>query len=121
MAEDEKALRVACESCGKQFRVGAQLAGRRVRCKCGAVIAVPDVAVIDEPPAPDEPAWPDANDDALTTPASLAPPPYVPPKASRRKRESAAPGGGGGGGGGAGRWLKGAWDAITSRDPVPRS
>jgi hypothetical protein len=32
---------ILCPSCGKQFRWKPELAGRRARCKCGGVIAIP--------------------------------------------------------------------------------
>jgi hypothetical protein len=32
---------VACDSCGKQFRWREEIAGRRMKCPCGAVVSVP--------------------------------------------------------------------------------
>jgi uncharacterized protein (TIGR00266 family) len=37
---------IACQSCGKQYRVSQQLAGKRIRCKaCGSVFAVPPMII----------------------------------------------------------------------------
>ena len=37
---------IACQSCGKQYRVSQQLAGKRIRCKaCGSVFAVPAMVI----------------------------------------------------------------------------
>lgn len=33
---------ILCKSCGKQFSARPEYAGRKVKCKCGAVIRVPD-------------------------------------------------------------------------------
>jgi len=46
MAEEK--IRVRCSSCGKQFRVSSDMAGKKARCPCGNVIDVP------RPPSSDE-------------------------------------------------------------------
>ena len=38
----------ACESCGKEYRWKPELAGKRVKCKCGGVMTVPAAAPEDE-------------------------------------------------------------------------
>ncbi len=40
MSEDSATI--ACDACGRHYRWKPQLGGRRVRCKCGETIAVPD-------------------------------------------------------------------------------
>jgi hypothetical protein len=89
-----------------------ELAGRRFKCKCGGVIAVP------REPAPEE----EVDFDTLAglgtgaetnEPPPLPPPTYAQPK-PKRERSSTS-------GGGAGKWLKGGFAAIFSRERVPKS
>ena len=124
---------VYCRSCGQPYRAKPEMAGRKFKCKCGGVVAMPE-AVGTGPGVPTTgpaaaaasgaaPAEEDWNYDAVAglgseTQASTPPPlaPAYKPKVVRPKRERA-----GGGGGGVGRWLKGGFAAIFSREPVPKS
>src|SRR6516164_6738279 len=48
---------VACPSCGKQMNLGAQLAGKSIKCPgCQQVVKVPGGAAAAPPPAPAAPA-----------------------------------------------------------------
>src|SRR6185369_3204426 len=38
---DTSVPKVTCDSCGKQYKWSEQLAGKRVKCKCGAKFTVP--------------------------------------------------------------------------------
>ena len=40
---------ITCASCGKRYRARPELAGKKVRCKCGATIAVPAGSPADSP------------------------------------------------------------------------
>jgi hypothetical protein len=42
-------LRIVCDGCGKTYKWKPQLAGKRVKCACGAVVTVPTAAVAEEP------------------------------------------------------------------------
>src|SRR5436305_2044463 len=55
--------KIACASCDRRYTWKQSLAGRSVKCKCGATIAVPL----------DDPAVADANDYDLLAPADEAP------------------------------------------------
>ena len=79
---------VVCDSCGKQFRWRPELAGRKAKCRCGAVIHVAaaddaDDGEYDFAPGPHAPPTPTrqpaANPAALTPPAA---PPVASPVAS---------------------------------------
>jgi hypothetical protein len=85
----------SCDGCGKSYTWKAELAGRRVKCKCGAVMTVPatDPAAVDDALPPD---FEDLYALAEGTPIAEA---VTPPAFTRDK---AAGGGGGGGGGGRG-------------------
>src|SRR4051812_39539607 len=45
----------SCDACGKSYSWKAELAGRRVKCKCGGVMTVPasDPAAVDDALPPD--------------------------------------------------------------------
>ena len=43
----------ACDGCGKQYRWKAELAGKRVKCKCGQVVRVPDGGAVGAGPVAD--------------------------------------------------------------------
>jgi len=58
---------VLCPSCGKQFRWKPELAGKRAKCKCGGVIAIP------APPAPAPPAGDEDEYDIAPTAAPVVP------------------------------------------------
>jgi hypothetical protein len=40
---------ITCNGCGKKYKWKPQLAGKRVKCACGGIIAVPQAEVADEP------------------------------------------------------------------------
>ena len=66
---------IRCPSCGRTYAYKPELAGRRVKCKCGAAIQVPAAAPPDEDP-------PDFSDMAAYEPAGAAvsaPPPTPAP------------------------------------------
>ncbi len=59
MTEADSSIQFGCDACGKQYTWEPQLAGRRVRCKCGQVVVVPSSPPEAEGPydiAPEEPA-----------------------------------------------------------------
>src|SRR3954468_2807033 len=60
-----------CSACKKQYRWKPELAGKKVKCKCGQVMTAPA-----EPPAkePDPDALYDLADDAPPSPKKAAPP-----------------------------------------------
>jgi hypothetical protein len=58
---------ILCPSCGKQFRWKPELAGKRAKCKCGGVIAIP------AQPAPAQPADDQDEYDIAPTAAPVAP------------------------------------------------
>jgi hypothetical protein len=79
-----------CPNCGKRYRLREELAGKRVRCKCGTVLTVPsraedpvessgELQLDDEPP---EPAGGGTRAEAASADSATVRPPR------RRKRES---------------------------------
>lgn len=44
--EQQQQQSFACAACGKQYRWKAELAGKRVKCKCGQPVAVPAAAAV---------------------------------------------------------------------------
>lgn len=78
----------SCDACGKSYGWKAELAGRRVKCKCGGVMTVPasDPAAVEDAPLP-PPDFEDLYALADGTPVAEA---VTPPAFTR--------GGGGGGG-----------------------
>ncbi len=64
--------KIVCESCGRQYGWKPQLAGRNVKCKCGAAIAVPRESH-------DAIAAPDGYDLAEAAPGYAPPAAYTPP------------------------------------------
>lgn len=63
----------ACEGCGKQYAWKPELAGRAVKCRCGAVMRAPA-----EPPAPDDDLYgmtdqPTSAPSPVSAPAAAAP------------------------------------------------
>jgi len=63
-------ISVDCPGCGKHYRLRDALAGRRVKCRCGRVVAVPEPE--SEPAEPVESDW---VDDAFRAPTPAAAPP----------------------------------------------
>jgi hypothetical protein len=84
--------RFACTACGREFRWRPELAGKKAKCKCGAVVAVPLQAPLALEPAPPEPVPIHADDDPFAAfdrgassahaDASAALPPPPPPSNS---------------------------------------
>lgn len=66
-----------CESCGKRYAWKPELAGRAVKCRCGAVMRAPA-----EPPSPDEPLY-DLTDPLIPAPEATTPPSPAPFAAPR--------------------------------------
>lgn len=56
----------SCEGCGKQYAWKPELAGRAVKCRCGAVMRAPA-----EPPPPDDALY-GMTDQPTPTPAAAA-------------------------------------------------
>src|SRR4051812_3268206 len=81
------APRITCSGCGKSYAWKPELAGKRVKCKCGTVMSVPDAMDAAPPPPPQEE---DLYDFA---PSSE---PVKPAKAPRVPLAPLAPRGGGG-------------------------
>ncbi|MBI1369651.1 MAG: zinc-ribbon domain-containing protein [Planctomycetes bacterium] len=67
--------KIVCEGCGKQYAWKESLAGKKVKCKCGHVMRIPD-----KPPVEDDGLGP-LELEFADTPSHLAPPPPPPPKA----------------------------------------
>ena len=67
----------ACESCGKQYTWKPELAGRAVKCRCGALMRAPAA-----PPSPDETLY-DLTDQPTPAPEAAAPPSPTPSAAPR--------------------------------------
>ena len=64
---------ILCPSCGKQFRWKPELAGKRAKCKCGGVIAIP------AEPKPPQPAPDEDEYDIAEAPPAPAPRPQAAP------------------------------------------
>jgi hypothetical protein len=76
MSESQK-VKFPCSSCGREFTWKPEIAGKRAKCKCGAVLVVPKTRpVIEDEPAPleDDDAFGLAGEDD----AEVAPPPPPP-------------------------------------------
>ena len=65
-----------CDACGKRYTWKPQLAGKRAKCACGAVIVVPDAP--SPPPAAEPPPQDDLYDFAEPPPAPAATAAHVP-------------------------------------------
>ena len=83
--------KIVCESCGRQYGWKPELAGRTVKCKCGAAITVPRESPVAAVAAPDGYDLADGAADSAPTyaPAAYTPPAYSAPAGSR---ETAAAG-----------------------------
>lgn len=94
-----------CESCGQRFRIPPDKAGKKAKCRCGAVITVPTVDV-GPPPTDDRPrmttpvahpdkdhSWLDDLPDAGPAPdrPPPSPPTFQPPITSPQPTTSAQP------------------------------
>jgi hypothetical protein len=102
---DATVAKFACDGCGKQYTWKPELAGKKAKCKCGAVMMIP----ADAPMAPEADGLYDLAPDSAPKPkakpkAPMAP--LAPRNAGGGRSESlrpamaaAAHGGGGGGGG----------------------
>jgi hypothetical protein len=83
---------IRCAACGRTYAPKPELAGRRVKCKCGAAIQVPAAP---PPPPPDDDGPPDfdslAYEEPAAAPAPRQPHPPVPaPAAAGVARPTAA-------------------------------
>lgn len=74
---DTASLRFSCESCAKSYAYKPELANRKVKCKCGAVMVVPDLSA----PSVEEDTYDIADD---PKPAAVAVPKPVPRAASQQ-------------------------------------
>lgn len=121
-------MMVYCRECGQPYRAKPEMAGKKFRCKCGGVVAMPKGSDVREGletgVTGGTAGGEDWNYDALAGLGSggvaSEPPPLPPayaPKMSRPKptRERSS----GGGGGGVGRWLSGGFQALISRNRAP--
>src|SRR5688500_6773473 len=80
----------ACAACGREFRWKPELAGKKAKCKCGAVVAVPaqEPLALEPPPAEPVPIRVDSEDPfaafdqgaygAADNPSAAGPPPPPP-------------------------------------------
>jgi hypothetical protein len=77
--------KVACPSCGKQYKWKPELAGKQGKCKCGGVVSFPTAAPREPDPEPQPAADPFADPfdnaayDVADEPAASPPPPPPPP------------------------------------------
>ncbi len=71
MAQPE--ARITCPTCGRKYRWTAQVAGRRVKCHCGQVMVMPDLAAAEAAGLTVEPA-PVSHAPPLPSAASAKPP-----------------------------------------------
>jgi hypothetical protein len=103
--------KITCESCGKQYAWKPELAGKRAKCKCGAVVKIPleDPAMAPPPPPPVDdgpPPVPEGFESGYDVADEPPPPPPVPAGSAPAYRAPVSSGGGtvgksvGGGGGG---------------------
>lgn len=78
--------KVVCPGCQRRYVWKPELAGKRVRCKCGQALLVPE-----EAPQPEEEGPPDFGSYDVTPPASPSPPAGAAP-AARPLASAPAPG-----------------------------
>jgi hypothetical protein len=81
---------ITCDGCGKKYKWKLELAGRRLKCPCGAAIVVPDRAAVLEP------VYDLFEGEAQDAPPIYRPAPEEPPvgagaKSAARARGGAAP------------------------------
>src|SRR4051812_6804230 len=71
---------ITCAACGRSYRWKAELAGKRLRCKCGAAMAVPENTAADANPELEPPAFDglDLPSETAAIAASAAPPVHRP-------------------------------------------
>src|SRR5436190_18637605 len=89
---------IVCPSCGKRYAYKPELAGKRVKCKCGGVISVPappPAAVADSaeaaPPGFDDVDFGAPAADAPATPMPLSPRPATALRSATHPAPAAAP------------------------------
>jgi hypothetical protein len=91
-------VKFPCTACGREFTWKPEIAGKRAKCKCGAVITVPKTRPTppedDLPPIPEEFEMEGAADDVAPPPPP--PPPPLPASIAVGAVKSKLPLGGGG-------------------------
>jgi len=80
--------KIVCDGCGRRYTWKPQLAGKTVKCKCGAAITVPRDEPVEVAPDGYDLADVGAADAPAYTPAAYTPPAYSPPASA----DAAAPG-----------------------------
>lgn len=78
--------RFACEACGKSYTWKPELAGKKVKCKCGQILRVPQAQ--QEPPEDD--LYDLAPSEEPVKPQRAAPPPPITPSSASTSRSSGA-------------------------------
>lgn len=81
-----EAGKFACDSCNRSYRWTDKLAGKRVKCKCGAVLQVP----AEEPAGPDELPPDFASLEPSDAPTAAATPPAYATSAPKTSAKAAA-------------------------------
>ena len=88
----------SCAACGREFRWKPELAGKKAKCKCGAVVPVPaqEPLALEPPPAEPVPIHVDSDDPFAAfdqgaygnadNPSAAGPPPGPPFSTSRIPR-----------------------------------
>ena len=88
-----------CDSCGERYTWKPQIAGRQAKCKCGAVLTVPETNPLEQVQAEPEPEVPQfddydvaAEEEAAAEEAPPLPPPPIPARGSSKSKASASSG-----------------------------